>query len=164
MNEAARADLDKHKRCYFRYLNYLDYVEFEMCFKDPEPEEENMPIESDIPPSKQLGIVCAEKWLLQDATSMLLRRIIRTSAALNELISSTSDSHAMLHKTGLIDFAHQFARKLDYLRDNAHRQIAMRAFASVDLLPLQRGRLQVRINNKLRPVEMKNHSCQKKSA
>ena len=95
---------------------------------------------------------------------MLLRRIIRTSAALDELINTTSDSREMLHKTGLIDFAHQFARKLDYLRDNAHRQITMRAFASVDLLPLQRGRLQVRIDNKLRPVEMKNHRCQKKSA
>ena len=52
MNDAARADLDKHERCYFRYLNYLDYVEFEMPFKDPEPEEETLPIESDIPPTK----------------------------------------------------------------------------------------------------------------
>ena len=95
---------------------------------------------------------------------MLMRRIIRTQRVLSELINTTSDQQVMLHKTGLIDFANQFARKLEDLRDNAHRQIMKRAFASVDLLPHQRGRLQVQINNKLRPVEIEKHGCQRKSA
>ena len=52
LNRAARADMIEHNRCYFKFLNFLDYVEFEMRFKDPEPEEEDLPIESDIPPTR----------------------------------------------------------------------------------------------------------------
>ena len=52
LNRAARADMIEHNRHYFKFLNFLDYVEFEMRFKDPEPEEEDLPIESDIPPTR----------------------------------------------------------------------------------------------------------------
>ena len=52
LNRAARADMIEHNRCYFKYLNFLDYVEFEIRFKDPEEEEEDLPIESDIPPTR----------------------------------------------------------------------------------------------------------------
>ena len=52
LNRAARADMIEHNRCYFKYLNFLDYIEFEMRFRNPEPEEEDLPIESDIPPTR----------------------------------------------------------------------------------------------------------------
>ena len=52
LNRAARADMIEHNRCYFKFLNFLDYVEFEMRFKDPEPEEDDLPIESNIPPTR----------------------------------------------------------------------------------------------------------------